>query len=321
MSGTITQGRGLLGFLGPLTGVRARGKVFVTPDPASVGDQILPPNTWLSPVIEGALWSQMAYRVLPDYTNIAGRGAWGIPQAGKLVDIEAHLGGTRFNVAKKTVMRFADAIPTGFIADSVVVDDNAITGGTNVPYYGSDRIVGASMYEQIGSASERLDLFRAQLGNLPAVLLIWTGSASPKWAGRGAARYSELWDLVVIVDRADSDAARRGEGLRLLDAMEDLVLWRTVYGDDGNTGLGGIIVSADASVEPRSRQRISGASPFFKQTYVYSISIRAIRVANRVDFRVFEPWRKTRLDVNFPVPSEAEKLPMVVDNEFLMKQG
>lgn len=327
LSSTLDQGRGLLGFLGPITGKRATGKVMIKPAAGTLVDVSLPPNTWFSPVINGALYPQMLYRVLPDYTA-SGCGAWVIPPAGALVDFEAHLGGTRYELVEGTLLRWADGVPPGFdvgtaTTSAATVATGGISGADNTPIYGTDLVRGVSIYESLGTPAMQLELFRAALGRCPSVLAVWTGSGASKFAGRGAARYPEVWDLMIIVDRADTDPARRGEGLRLLDAVEDLVLWRTVYGDEGNTGKGGIIVSADTHVMPRSRRRVTGTSPFFQQAYIYAISITATRVAERVDFRTFGPWNLTRLDVDFPVrnpPGDPEVFPIVENDVFPMIQ-
>lgn len=328
MTTTVDQGRGILAFLGPLTGARATGKALVEQASTATLPVELPPNMWLSPVVNGALRPQMLYRVLPDYTNVAGKGAWVIPAgAGRLVDIEAHLGGTRYQDAAPAgaTLRWADGFPPGLVGSSVVVNPaGGLTGADDEQTYGPDRIIGTAMYEALGTPLQTLELFRASLGACPAAMLIWAGTGAKKDGGRGVARSPEYWELFIIVDRADTDPARRGEGLRLLDAAEDLVLWRNVYGDEGNTGLGGLIVGADPSgVAIRGRRRLTGTSAMFQNTYVYSLQLTAVRVAERVDFRTFGPWNRTRIDSHFPVknpPTDPTNLPNVTDNEFLMIQ-
>ena len=329
MTTTLDQGRGILGFLGPITGARATGNVMVTPDPAAftagVTSVPLAANTWLAPVLKSVFYPQIVYRVLPNYA--AGANFWAVPQAGALVAVEAHVGGTRYNVPAGTPLRFVDFVPDGFTqgtatSPALVAGTGGLSGGTTESFYGPDVLNQVAIYESLGPTKMTLDLFRAQIGSCPSAMLVWNSTARPQFARRDQERYTESWSLMLFFDRADNDPSRRGQGLRVMDAAQDLLLHRTVYGDDGNTGLGGLIVSADPSITPTSRRRITGPEEVFKFLYVYAIGVDAIRISSRVDFRTFGPWNRTRLDVNFPIPQSPEtNLPIVVDNEFDMPQG
>lgn len=323
MTTTVDQGRGLLGFLSPLCGTRSTGKVLVVPPAGTSGSVVLSPNWWLSPVIDGGIRPEFAYRVLPNYAAESPF-AWEIPPSGALVDVEAHVGGDRYDLPAGTILRWADFVPEGLdeSTDGVEVSaDYPITGGANVPELGSDRLVAVSFYEQLGQAQIALDLFRSNVGAFPAAILVWdSGSTDATFTGRGRQGYKERYNLLLVCDRADSDPKRRGEGLRLLDLAHDLLLWRQVYGDEEQKG-GGIIVSAIHHTNVVGRFRLPTTKDW-QQFYIYGLRIEATRIAQSVYSSNAKPWRKTRVqaqtpETNFPTDPNVKD---IVDESFKMPQ-
>jgi len=320
MPSTIDQGRGILGFLSPLAGTRATWKVRITPPAGSTGELLLSPNWWLYPTISGAIRADLAYRILPNYDREDLN--WALPPEGALVDIEAHIGGARYNLEAGSVMRWADDVPDFFDIDGLVVGPDGITGGDDEPLIGQDKIFAVSFFENIGQAQIALDLYRSTISAFPAAILVWDSSAkSPSFVGRGKQLYSERFNLLIVCDRVDMDPKRRGEGIRLADKAQDLILWRTIYGDEEQRG-GGIIVSAVSSTNIVGRFRLTTQEPKWSSFYIYGLRIEAMRVAQDVYSTRAQPWRKSRVQANTPetnFPTDPKPLPLE-DTSVAMKQ-
>lgn len=320
MPSTVDVARGILGLLGPLTGERAAGKVLIVPPTGTVGSLLLGPNWWFSPVINGAYRPDFAYRVRPNYA--VENGAWEIPPTGGLVDVESLVGGDRWNLAEGTEIRWADGdMPKGFGPVAMTVGPGGIVGGTDevdVAEVGSDRLKWAGIIEQLGNEKAELELFRGTIAAFPAAVLVWSASASsPKFAGRGRQAYNERFELLVVCNRADSESGRRGEGLRLLDRMEDQILWKQVAFDDEAKGHG-IIVSAISGASVETRYRITLTKPEYSQFYIYGMRLAVARVATSKWSSTANPWKKSRVqaptnETNFPTdPNPLEKADVTV---------
>jgi hypothetical protein len=320
---TVDVGRGILGFLGPLTGERATGKVLIVPPTGTVGSFLLGPNWWLAATINGALRPDFLYRVRPNYANEAG--AWAIPPAGGLVDVESIVGGARWNLEPGTVMRWADGeIPAGFGPTGLEVGPDGLTGGSDdvdAHEVGSDRLKWAGMIEAVGNENTELELFRGSIAAFPAAVLVWGASAeSPSFSGRGRQAYNERFELLVICDRADNEAGRRGEGLRLLDRMQDQVLWRQIAFDDESRGHG-VVVSAIRGVNVETRYRLTLTKKEYSQFYIYGMRLAVARIATGKWSSTANPWKKSRIqaptnETNFPTdPNPLEKADVTVKME------
>jgi hypothetical protein len=320
MPTTVDQARGLIGFLSPLCGSRATGKVVVVPPTAATGNTLLGPNWWLYPVVGGALRVDRAYRVLPNYSAGADAGyVWTIPPGpgGLAVDVEAHVGGSRFNLPAGTTMAWADDVPSAFVGAgaSLAVEAAGITGGDDIPQTGSDRLYGVAVYENLGAAYVALDLFRSSIGGkMPGAMICWdSGATDATFVGRGRQGYRERFNVLLVCDRADSDSRRRGEGMRLLDKAVDLILWKQIYGDELQKG-GGIIVSAIHHANVIGRFRLAPPDKSWSQSYIYGLRIEATRIATDTYSATMADLEKARIKANIPVanpPGDPNPLQMV----------
>lgn len=315
MTTTVEQGRGLLGFLSPLCGTRATGKLTIVPKTGTVGTTLLGPNWWLYPVINGALRTDLVYRILPNYGNTDPADyTWSLPPGGGPVNVEAHVGGSRYNLPAGTVMLFADDVPDGLDGDtSVTVETSGITGGLDVPLVGRDRLFAVAQYEEVGQAQIALDLFRSTVGAFPAALIVWnSGATDSTFVGRGRQGYRERFELLIVCDNSQGEARRRGEGLRLLDNAHDQILWKQIYGDDLQQG-GGIVISAihHANVVGRFRLPLTKE---WAQYYVYGLRIEATRVAIDAYKSNAQALQKARIKAQNPdanPPGDANPLTLV----------
>lgn len=295
MPSTVDCGRGLLGFLGPLTGARATGQITIVPEAGAPSQSLVPPNSFMVPVVNGSVRHDMPVRVLPNYDNADGGAAWALPPTGGPVSVETLVGGARHNLPAGTVMRWADDIPDGFDISGGVLATGGLSGADSIPTYGVDGLKYVGMFESLGTPTIDLEAFRSTVGDFPAAVLIWEGADKATLElGRGDALYLERWNLIVITSRSDSDSARRGEGMRLLDSAEELLTWQTIYGDDDGKGFG-IVVSAVSSSDILSRYRLTGKTEAYQQVYVYGIRLATKRKVSKVDRREFAQWLKTRI--------------------------
>lgn len=322
MPGLSDVAHGLTGILQPLTGDVAAGKATLLPAVGVTGDVILPPNQWLYPVVNNGLRPDMTIRVMPNQAaGTAGDWKWTIPPAGLDVDVTSVVGGQKHNLPAGTVLRWAEEVPEGFANDGrSVVAAGGLTGATNTPSLGSDLVRSVVIYESLGMPKLSLEMFRAKVGDLPAIVIVWDGSdPSPTFVGRGRKLYGERWSAILITARGDDSNLRRGETLRILDNMEDLLVWQNIYGDPLSQG-NGVIVSQRTSSDVLGRFRMNGSTPAYQQHYVYGVRLATQRLARRVRVRasIAKPWLKTRIDGYIDQtnpPTDLDPLTMASDVE------
>jgi hypothetical protein len=158
----------------------------------------------------------------------------------------------------------------------------------------------AVYYEDLSSSRVQDDLFKGRLRTLPALLISWDGSTPlegrASGANQGSTRpedtvriFSENYRMFVIVSEYSSDKRRRGNGLRVVQALTRL-LTDQVQTRDYETlcNLG--------SLEILSRSRFSRD----ERHYVYTIPLRVNRSMKRLEERTFTPWLKTRTQAALP---------------------
>ncbi len=110
---------------------------------------------------------------------------------------------------------------------------------------------------------------------------------------------------MVISSRADSEAERRGQGLRVLDEMTALLVDKVAVDGMGMSSPGGIHV--------RQRYRASsGGDEFYKTFQVYGLRISVQVTIEQRDTREYELLRKFRIDA--PREDTPTDLPLVVNN-------
>jgi len=302
----IEVGRDIMAACAPTTGTRATGVVLIRTRGTS-GPVYLPRNWALIPVVNRSLREDLLFKVgegpeSAEYPNgkrvkasedEPDAGSWWVIQpAGTLVTIHSLLGGKRHNLPKGTK----------FILDpensSLEVEcelQAAITDGADPTHFGG--CMGIMQFEQLQGPTATLDAFRSELGALPGIVVVWSGSqpadgTTQSTLDRGASRagvrmqlFKEMFDLYVISKRLDSGPMRRAEGLKLLD---DVTKWLTdVQSVDGQ------IFSTPNGVQIRGRGRVATNNPEFQSLYIYLLQLSVTCLFTPYDVRTYSPWLRT----------------------------
>ena len=288
--------RALAAQLSQLFGTRSTGAVTVTADAGA--DKVLPPNTYLLPVVGGQLRSDLAFKTTRDPATVESNGtggSWTVTGGGTAsVGITSNVGGARHNLAAGTVFRFdppiADFEPTATL-------DATMTDGSD-----AGRLVKSlAFFEDLDAANPNKDIFAAMLGNYPAVMLAWQDSEPAEGLTAGMRQGStrvrrqgrimrESFALYVVVGRLASDAKRRQDGLVILQAATRLVSDRQCN-DDGEA-----LSSVGAGVEVNGRQRFARG----QKHYIYTTRIRCNQILQPIDARTYATWIASRIRASLP---------------------
>lgn len=291
--------RAILGQLAPLTGTRATGTVTVTNTAA--GAVVLSPNACLLPVIDrGELADDLVFKVVrnPATTGPHGTGGeWTIPAGSTLsVGIQSNLGGVRHNLRAGTRLRFD---PLQFdLADEALLDADIVDGADRAP----DELAlrRAVYYEDLDSAAIEQDIAGGRLAQLPGAMIVWQQSTpyEGRTAGtnQGSTRladgirgFTENYRMFIVATTVRSDGRRRGEGLRLMQAITRLLTDQQVTTD-------GEQLTTMGSLEVLNRTRFVRGP----RHYVYALTLRVNRLLTRTDTRAFIPWLRTHLQQALP---------------------
>jgi hypothetical protein len=189
-------------------------------------------------------------------------------------------------------------------------------GGTNPT--GDLSLFNFVSFESFG-AKPSLELFKSAIGGkFPAAIIHWiedepadgltTSSVNrPTHRGIDKMSYVDLFEIIIVSSRSDSEIERRGQGLRILDEMSAWLLDRTTVDNERLSSPGGLHI--------RRRYRAgNGEDGFYKAFYVYAMQLTATVTIVRRDLRTYDELKKFRIDA----PREdhpAADLPVVVDNE------
>lgn len=307
--------RCIMALIQPLTGDRATGKITIS---ATSADVVMTHKRWLAPVINGQLREDMAVKVA--FNPDEARGKWTVTNAGIEVPAFSLVGGARHNLMiAGTVMRWLGsggsvAVDDGISPDVLVTD--SFVGGTTPTAFGAIKSVGT--YEQFRAPFKNTDLLRAGLAELPAVMIVWgdsepaEGSAGDKitQAGYGVNLFREKFQIIVVVNRRDSDPTRRGEGLQLLSDISDLIAWRQ--------DVDRVVFSTPEALQILTRSRVMADETM----YAYQITFRLTYAQHKTDKRTFSDWLKTRMDVDKRVTTDEDSrgsIRVVTDDEFEMQ--
>jgi len=274
-------GRALFAVLSPLTGTRATGAVSVT----SPAGGILPPNTYLLPVVGGQLRDDLLYKTR---RQSAAASDWavaaGVPT---YVGITSNVGGAQHNLPAGTVFRF-DPPLAGF--DATATLDADMTDGAS-----ADQLVRrVAFFEDMDSTNPSKDIFAAKLGDYPALMLVWQDSEPVEGMTAGLTQGStrggrkvrfmrERFVLYVITGRLTGDGSRRQEGLTILQAATRLLSDRQQNADGEQLSY----IGSGVEVNERTRLRRG------ERHYIYALRLRANSVLQPIDERTFQAWNHT----------------------------
>ena len=299
MASILTVGRGILAMLQPMTGERAVGSVMF--NPVSGATERLPPYTFLSPVINGQYRPDLAFKI--PYNDADPDGAYTIAAAGTPVPVISNIGGKRHNVPVSTLFRIepdagSNVQGTGYAA-------TAFTGGTDAQDSTDIEtndlgLANAVLYETFGS-SESIEQFNANVGGRwPLVILFWSGdepadgfasnnTSAPTKRGSHAMQYAQDFELWLVCNRVDSEAQRRGQAMRLLDAIS--------YEIYDRMSVDGLVISSPGGIKIKRRARETGSGEqFFKNYRVYSMSLSATVTQEKKVYSQAQPLVRFKTD-------------------------
>jgi len=285
----VNDARAILACLQPLTGTRSSGNAVVTASPGPT--VVLPANACAVPVIGGAIRYDRMVKVAKNPASSAG---WTVGTA-TVVPMISNIGGADMNLPAGTPLRWWPAVP-GVEAVSAV-DGSGMTGGTLAT--GLTAIAQLAFFEDLAVPNLGEMLAKASISRFPAVVLAWEGSGDYSPIGRGQWTQQQQWGLYVIASRNDAEAARRLEGVVLLDAVCDQI-W-------GQQEADGFHFSTPSGAQITGRKML-GASDRF---YVYRASFTTGSSSNFKETRAFNPWTKTKLNAS---TADVVPLPLIVDN-------
>ncbi len=305
--------RAIFGQMSPITGTRGTGAVLLvndTDDPI-----VVPKNMYLLPRLgtSNELRDELVFKTKPNPATLEEHGVggdWTIPPHDSLeVGIQSNLGGTRHNLPAGTVFLW-DPPLSQLVAECSLVAD--ITDGAEKT---DDPVVRAAVYyEDLASNRIAEDMHKGRLRNLPAVALTWEQSTPiegrASGANQGATRkndtvrmFSEHYKLFVIVSEYSSDKRRRGNGLRVVQALTRLLTDQVTTRDfERITNMG--------SLEILGRARFSRD----ERHYVYVIPFRLSRSMKMLEDRTFTPFLKARVQASLPghdAPEPTTRLELV----------
>lgn len=288
--------RALAAQLTPLTGTRSTGEITVTAD---AGDEkVLPPNTYLIPVVGGQLRSDLVFKTTRDPSTVAANGtggSWTVTGgATASVGITSNVGGARHNLAASTVFRFDP--PVDDFAPTATLDATMSDGSD-----ASQLVKRIAFFEDLDGANANKDIFSSLLGNYPAILIAWEGGEPAEGLTAGMRQGStrvrrqgrvmrESFSLYVVTGRLASDAKRRQEGLVILQAASRLLSDRQCN-DDGEA-----LSSIGAGVEINGRGRFARG----QRHYIYLAQVRCNQILQPIDSREYATWIATRIRASLP---------------------
>lgn len=309
----LNTARAVMALMQPLTGTRATGTVTMT---AKAGQSFeLKPGTYAFPVLSGKVRPHMHFKVAAPPSG----DAWTITDAGVAVTFISNLGGAKYNIPGGTVLRMDPPIEA---LDTAVVAGDFIDG---VDATGFGALKDVVIAEQLEGPVISLDMRRAPgLTRFPAAVITWddglpADGSTQTTLGRGnrVGTRSLLWALnyqiSIISSRADSDHARRHEGMYILNAVARLISDRHMVDTE--------CVSNPQPLQLRQMLREDGPQDVYQKFYIYHLMFGCTTTLESIDTRTYPDWLKAVLNVNKPqnpaLPNQGD-LPLVVDNEIDM---
>lgn len=296
----IQRARALLAQLAPITGARATGSVIAT---AAGGDVVVPRNSYLIPIRNGAVLPQQLYKVAPNPDTLVRDGtggSWVVTSDGTPIDIVSNVGGARHNLAEGEALQWDP--PIAGLEPTVTVATGGITGGTN-----TGAVQAVSFYEELGPDTK--GLFEGSIGHFPAVMVVWDGSSMAEGKslglrqggsrkGRKVAVWFERYVMFVVASKSQSDAMRRRDGLDIVEDASALISDRQVNDDREALTVVGV------GVEISERRRIVKS----QHAYIYQLTLKLSRTQQPIDSREFNPWLRSRQDTALPAdPPDLEE--------------
>ena len=292
MSQVGSMMRNCLAAIQPLTGDRSSGVITVT---ASGADVTLPLGTFAYPVIGGQVQTDRIFRA---DTGPNSDKSWTVTAAGTDVDFVSNVGGEKHNVADATSFVFLP--PLAGVASAV--SSGAFTGATNPTFYGA--VKETFVFEHVNGPAQQIDLERMKLRGTPAVIIVWnssepsdgvtTSSNNPGAHSRGtfSSSFRELFSIVIVVKKSNSEAARSEEGLYILDQIARYLNKRS--------SIDGCLISAPSPILVQARNRVAIPKEPYQRHYIYSLTFSAENAYTMIDDRTYNDWNIANIDILKP---------------------
>jgi hypothetical protein len=306
MARIIEIARNIAAVMSPATGVRSTGKITIRrADETTTDEKFVPNGVFALGQIDGVIRQNLVFRVtggvdefvLP-VSNVRQKPkvikGWRIPENSPSREIEmtSIVGGVRHNIASGELV-FDPGVP-GVSPECEIT--TPFTGGTDPTHFGGVKSV--ALFESLPGGSINLNLFRSEVGEFPAVVLVWDNTEPADGStiaqtdratrtGSTTVEYKETFDILIVSKRLDSDHFRRSEGLQILDDVSALISDRKA--------VDGVPFSNPSGLQIRQRNRILGNEPTFQDFYIYRLQVSAMAAISQVDDRQFATWCEARM--------------------------
>lgn len=303
MSSIVEAARDLMAVMSPATGTRATGKATVK---ATGADVDLYHGTYAVPRMGGNYRDDLVVKVGPGPNKGANsRTYWTVTSTGTVVDFLSNIGGVRHNKIAVPASGQVDLVfdpPIDGIASSVL--STSFSGGADPSDTDLGAVYDMFMYQQF--EGDLGDLARSNMVRLPSVLVVWKGSTQIDGSSTSYETYArvsktqslnrESFDIIIFVDRAESDHLRRLQGMYIMDRLTSYLTNRVDYDGRVVGQLGGV------HVENRSIQAIRDVDGYVS-VYMYALSVSIASVYTMYDERSFTALETFVLDIVKPFPA------------------
>jgi hypothetical protein len=259
--------RGIISALAPLVGTVATGSVLARSS-SGAGAITIPKHCFLVPIPESAAGRVEISHDLPIRVTAATE----IGEGGAAVPVASICGGPRNNFAAGTRMRW-DPVLTG-VEPEVVVTGGDMSGGAAATE-GPGIVREIRAFETLESLEAARDMFAGEVGQLPAIVVAYSGTSEVEPLGEDVVLEAHRWRLYVVT-RWGSNAIDTGnEALDILGAVRGLLIRRT-------SSRGMVFSSPPSSVAHVTRVRITPT------VFLWALDLVTYAGAKRTDFRPAE---------------------------------
>lgn len=309
MSTVIDLGRSIQAVCAPVTGERASG--YVTLKASSAEGVKVTANEYLFPIVNGQVRYDMNFKTVKN--PLSEDGEWTVPGGGTLaLPVISNIGGKRHNLKPGTKF-VLDDLWLGAL-ERQAVTKTGFSGGADPTGYVS--LYNFVIFENFG-AKPSVELFKSAIGGrFPAAVMHWMASEPadgmstsatnrPTHRGQGRITFTELFKILVVSTREDSEHNRRAQPLRVVQELSELLFDRQSVDDHAFSSPGGV------HIRGRGREG-SGEDGFYRTFQVYSLTISAQATITQKDSRVYHELKRFRIDA--PREATPENLPVVVNN-------
>lgn len=309
--------RAIFAQIHPLTGVRATGGTATFTAEAGGGDVLLPPNTYLIPVVGTQVCHDRLFKVSPNPATATGSiangtwqgGEWTVPDGSTLdVGIVSNLGGPQHNLRTGTVLRLS--APVAGLQDTATIA-TAPSGGSAE----GALVKRFCVWENMSVTEAATQFFQAGAGEFPALMIGWEsssplegrttgGNQGSTRKGRKVRAFREQFRILIAAGELDSHHGRRKVGELAMLCATDLLSDRQLNIDCellSQTGSGLEVIGRRPAAATRGM-------------YIYEITFTANTVIKPIDNRSYSDFARLLLTLALPgreAPEPTTPIPIV----------